>query len=227
MPTGTEAPNATQTRAANSFWPAGKKLINGHHSPIRRGTLEHLITDIGAYTAKLHLGSSFSLLGIGEMLAAHSRSIMAALYSVGFLISITSASSAQLTRQEKEQAITTLSSEINRSIQKQLSFPYLRDKVVRQIAECAFLFKTLENASPDPEVKRSFAEASDLSQEVAVLIAAAIPTDRYEAIIDDARYSVVQRSKHHYRKELLSLLRSCKSFNDVKGVDWAVQELTF
>jgi hypothetical protein len=104
------------------------------------------------------------------MYVALTRAIIAALYSVGFLVSITSASSSQLTPQEKEQAVTTLSSEINSSIQKQLSFPYLRDKVVRRVAECAFLFKTLEDATRDPKVKKSFAEASDLSQEVAVLI---------------------------------------------------------
>src|SRR6266851_4762851 len=95
-------------------------------------------------------------------------------------------------RSTRQQVVTTLTREINSSIQKQLSFPYLRDKVVRRVAECAFLFKTLGNASPDPEVKKSFAEASDLSQEVAVLIAAAIPRDRYKAIIDDAHYSIVQ-----------------------------------
>ena len=144
-----------------------------------------------------------------------------------FLASITSPSSAQLTSQERQQVVTTLTSEINSSIQKQVSFPYLRDKVVRRVAECAFLFRTLADASPDPEVKKSLAGASELSQEVAVLIAAAIPTDRYKAIIDDAHYSIVQLSKHHYRRELSFLLRSCKSFNDVKEIDQAVQELTF
>jgi hypothetical protein len=158
---------------------------------------------------------------------ARARSILTALCTVGFLVSITSAFSSQLTAQERQQAVATLTREINNSIQKQMNFPYLRDKVVRRVVECAFLFKTLEDASPDPEVKKSLAGASDLLQEVAVLVAAAIPTDRYKEIIDAGRYSIVQISKHQYRRERLFLLRSCKSFNDLNGIDWAVQELTF
>src|SRR5882762_4124505 len=111
------------------------------------------------------------------MLTARPRSIIAALCTVGVLVSVTSASSSQLASQERQQVVTTLTREINSSIQKQLSFPYLRDKVVRRVAGCAFLFRTLADASPDPEVKKSLAGASELSQEVAVLIAAAIPTD--------------------------------------------------
>jgi hypothetical protein len=89
------------------------------------------------------------------------------------------------------------------------------------------LFKALGNASPEPELKKSLTEASDVSQEVAILIAAAMPMERYKTIINDAHYSIVQISKHQYRKVLSFLLRSCKSFNDVEGIDQAVQELTF
>src|SRR5260370_21106695 len=161
------------------------------------------------------------------MCVARPRSIIAALCSVVFFVFTNSASSTQLTPQEKQWVVTTLTSEINTAIQKQQSVPYLRDKVVRRVSECAFLFKTLGNASPDPALKKSLAEASDVSLEVMVLLAAAMPMDRYKTIVNEAHDSIVQISKRQDRKELSLLLRNCKSFNEVKEIDQAVQELTF
>jgi hypothetical protein len=126
-----------------------------------------------------------------------------------------------------QDAVTTLTSEINSAIQKQHDFPYLRDKVVRRVAECAFLFKALANASPEPDLKNNFLEVSRVSQEVAILIAAALPTERYNTIISDAHYSITQISKRDYRRQVGFLQRSCKSLNEINEIDQAVQELTF
>ena len=76
-------------------------------------------------------------------------------------------SSAQLSPQERQDVVTTLASEINSAIQKRDDFPYLRDKIVRRVAECAFLFKALANASPEPELRNNFLEVSSVSTDEA------------------------------------------------------------
>jgi hypothetical protein len=161
------------------------------------------------------------------MLVARQRLIIPALCAVGYLVFITSGSCAQLLPQERRDVVAALASEINSAIQKQHDFPYLRDKVVRRVAECAFLFKALADASPEPELKNNFAEVSRLSQEVAILIAEELPAERYKAIVSDARYSITQLSKRDYRRQVGFLKRSCKSLNEINEIDQAVQELTF
>jgi hypothetical protein len=161
------------------------------------------------------------------MLVARQRLMIPALCAVGYLVFITSGSSAQLSPQERQDVVTTLASEINGAIQKQHDFPYLRDKVVRRVAECAFLFKALANASPEPDLKNNLAEVSRVSQEVAILIAAALPAERYKTIISDAHYSIDQISKRENRRQVGFLQRSCKSLNEIDRIDQAVQELTF
>jgi hypothetical protein len=161
------------------------------------------------------------------MCIAHLRPIVAALLTVVVVsLFMAAAVAAQLTPQEKQRVIATLTSEINRAIQKYPSVPEIRDKVVRRVSECAFLFKTLEGASPEPEFKKSLADASDVSREVMVLLAAAMPLDRYKAIVNGAHDSIIQMSKRQDRKELSLLLRNCKSFNELHEIDQAVQELT-
>jgi hypothetical protein len=99
--------------------------------------------------------------------------------------------------------------------------------VVGRVTECAFLFKSLAIASTETELKKSLVEAAGVSQEAAILIAESIPMERYDGIINAAHYSVAQILKHHYRREFVFLLWSCKSLNEVNGIDQAVQELTF
>jgi hypothetical protein len=128
------------------------------------------------------------------------RSIMPAICTVVFLVFMPDASGSQLTSQE-EHVVT-----------------------VGRVAECAFLFRTLGQASPEPEVKKNF--TTPVTGGCRPDRCCSTP-DRYKAIIDDARYSIVQITTHHYRREFSFLLRNCKSFNDVNGIDRAVQELTF
>jgi hypothetical protein len=160
------------------------------------------------------------------MCTAHRQLIAALLLVVGVFHFIGAAAGAQLTPEEKQRVVATLTSEINRTIQKYQSVPEIRDKVVRRVSECAFLFKTLGGASPDPELKKSLADASDVSLEVMVLLAAAMPMDRYKAIVNGAHDFIIQMSKRQDRKELSLLLRNCKSFNELREIDQAVQELT-
>jgi hypothetical protein len=185
------------------------------------------VTGIGLRFAESSLLMSVSRSRSGKMLVARHRLVIPALCAVGCLVFITSGSSAQLSPQERRDVVATLASEINRAIQKQDDFPYLRDKVVRRVAECAFLFKALANASPEPELKNNFLEVSRVSQEVAILIAAEIPMGRYNAIISDARYSITQISNRDYRRQVGFLQRSCKSLNEMNGIEQAVQALTF
>jgi hypothetical protein len=162
------------------------------------------------------------------MCTAHLRPIVVAFSTaIGMFLFITAAAGAQLTPQEKQRVIATLTSEINRTIQKYQSVPEIHDKVVRRVCECAFLLKTLGNASPDPELKESLAEAADVSFEVMLLLAAAMNMERYKAIVREAHDFVVQMPKRQDRKEASLLLRNCKSFSEVPEIDQAVQELTF
>jgi hypothetical protein len=50
---------------------------------------------------------------------------------------------AQLAPQEKQLAIASLTSEINRAIQRRQTTPNLREKVVRRICECMFMYRVL------------------------------------------------------------------------------------
>jgi hypothetical protein len=185
------------------------------------------VTGIGLRFAESSLLMSVSRSRSGKMLVARHRLVIPALCAVGCLVFITSGSSAQLSPQERRDVVATLASEINRAIQKQDDFPYLRDKVVRRVAECAFLFKALANASPEPELKNNFLEVSRVSQEVTIFIAEALPAERYKTIISDAHYSTTQISKRDYRRQVGFLQRSCMSLNEVNEIDQAVRELTF
>jgi hypothetical protein len=62
--------------------------------------------------------------GDWEMFVARRRSVIPAICTAGILVLVTSASSAQLTSQERQYVVATLTSEINNAIRKQQSFPY-------------------------------------------------------------------------------------------------------
>src|SRR5438874_1844353 len=104
------------------------------------------------------------------MFTAYSRSLVVALSSVGLLLFIAGAADAQLTPQEKQQVVARLTNETNKAIQKYQSVPGLRDKVVRRVAECAFLLGTMGKSSPDAELKKTLADVSGVLLEVAVYL---------------------------------------------------------
>lgn len=161
------------------------------------------------------------------MCSAHARSIIAAFCSFGLFLFIGTVSGAQLTPQEKQRVVAALTNEINKAIQKYQSVPDIRDRVVRRMAECAFLLGTMGKSSPDPELKVTLADVSGVSLEVAVYLAKAMEMEHYKALVNAAGDSIALMSKRQDRKELSLLMRNCKSFNEVGEIDQAVQELTF
>lgn len=129
--------------------------------------------------------------------------------------------------QNNQNRSTELATEINRAVQKRATSPDLKDKVIRRISECAFIYGTLSKVGPDTETKQKLSEAADISLDVMVLVAKDISMDRYKLIVNSAKNSIVQLMKRQEKKELASLLRSCKSFSAVKDIDDGVVELTF
>jgi hypothetical protein len=132
---------------------------------------------------------------------------------------------SQLSKQDKRGISEHLVATINRGINKYQSKASLREKVVRRMAECAFIYRTLSK-EVEGETKIQFLDAGEISHEVLALVSDQVDMDRYKAIVSSAMSGMVEMSKRQNKRELFLLLRSCKSFHDPSEVDSAIRELT-
>ena len=152
------------------------------------------------------------------------RSKRAVLLSVAFsFIFVSSSSFAQLNR---DVIVGRLSAEINRAIDKNPKKLELREKVIRRIAECAFIYGVMSKNMPEADIKKHFRDAADINLDILALISSGISMDRYKEILDVAGQTIADMAKRNDKKETFNLLRSCKAFSEPNELADAMYELT-
>ena len=140
---------------------------------------------------------------------------------------------AQVTKQEKFDIVTKTTSEINRAIKNHRGGNELREKVVRRLAECSFLYSDMvrygdkSQAAPDKEIKAKVADASEISSEVMISLAAGFDLDRYKELLRSANDTLRKMNERQDKKQLFLVLRNCKSFFEADEIEDAVIELMF
>jgi len=149
------------------------------------------------------------------------------LISISLFLIVATPSKADLSKQEKHEAATALAAEINRAISRHQTPMDLRDRVMHRVSECNFVHNLASRNASDLDTRRRSADVHDISLEVLILLFSGINMDRYKAIVDSSGDSVVQIFKRQDEKQLRLLLRNCRSLNDMKEIEDAVQELTF
>jgi hypothetical protein len=157
------------------------------------------------------------------------------LIPVSVVLIIADHASAQLTKQDKQSIATTIATEINRAVDKHREIVDLREKVIRRLAECAFMFGAMsrnpEVATRNAEERQRVADVAEISIEVATRITDGWGgIDRYKTIVDLAASSVKEMGARQDEIELRLFLQSCRLFNQPKStkeIEDALLELHF
>ncbi|MGO8914058.1 MAG: hypothetical protein ACLQDM_32725 [Bradyrhizobium sp.] len=136
---------------------------------------------------------------------------------------------AQVVDDDSTWAVIDVTSAINRAIEESKGGVELREKVVRRFSECSLMYGALFRLATNTEAKKSYFRAQLSTMEVQSTIAQQLSLEKYKEIVDVAKNSVAKMLddlKRHDEKELAPFLRNCKSFNDLKGINNAIRELS-
>jgi hypothetical protein len=136
---------------------------------------------------------------------------------------------AQLAEGENKWVLLDITAAINIAIGESKEGVELREKVVRRFSECSLMYGGLATLASNVEAKKSYVQAQLATMEIESRIGGPLQPEKRLEIEEAARTSVAMKLrtvKAQGDKEVAPLLKSCKSFNDVKEVNNALQELS-
>ena len=136
---------------------------------------------------------------------------------------------AQVAEGENKWTLLDITAAINTAIGEGKEGVELREKVVRRFAECSLMYGGLATLASNAEAKKNYVQAQLATMEIEARISGPLQSEKRLGIEETARSSVaavLRTIKAEGAKEVGPLLKSCKSFNDVKEVNNAMQELS-
>jgi len=136
---------------------------------------------------------------------------------------------AQVAEGENKWTLLDITAAINTAIGEGKEGVELREKVVRRFAECSLMYGGLATLASNAEAKKNYVQAQLATMEIEARISGPLQSEKRLGIEETARSSVatmLRALKAQGDKEVGPLLKSCKSFNDVKEVNNALQELS-
>jgi hypothetical protein len=140
----------------------------------------------------------------------------------------TGAIAAQLPDRDKDTIARMIAVDIDHEITKHGKGHELREKAVRRLSECIWLYYVLSVVkASDPEMQTRFKDAGDITSRIATLISAEISSERFKELADAGKANADDMLRRDDRKGGLLLMRSCKSFSEPSEINEAVNELTF
>jgi len=136
---------------------------------------------------------------------------------------------AQLAEGENKWTLLDVTAAINTAIGEGKEGVELREKVVRRFAECSLAYGGLATLASNAEAKKNYVQAQLATMEIESRIGGPLESQTRIRLEETARISVaamLRSIKAQGDKAVGPLLKSCKSFNDVKEVNNAMQELS-
>lgn len=118
---------------------------------------------------------------------------------------------------------------MKRAIEESKNGVELREKIVRRFAECSLTYGALSRMASNADARKNYYQAQIATMEIESTVAQPMESKRKLEIEDAAQKSAamtIDLLKSRNDSELASLLKSCKSINDVKELNEALRELS-
>ena len=147
----------------------------------------------------------------------------------GYLLISSRPAHAQFPEEQNKWAVIDVTNAINRAIDESGAGDELREKLVSRFSECSLMYGGLSTLTSSAETKKNYVQAQLATMEIEATIAKPLQSDKRLQIEEAARKSVallLRGVKAQGSKEVGPLLKSCKSFNDVREINNAVRELS-
>ena len=136
---------------------------------------------------------------------------------------------AQLAEGENKWALLDITAAINIALGENKDGSELREKVVRRFAECSLMYGGLSTLASSADAKKNYVQAQLATMEIESRISGPLQPEKRLVLEEAARSSVaimLRSVKAQGDKAVSPLLKSCKSFNDVREVNNALQEIS-
>ncbi len=136
---------------------------------------------------------------------------------------------AQFADGENKWTLLDITAAINIALGENKDSSELREKVVRRFAECSLVYGGLATMASRADAKKNYVQAQLATMEIESRISGPLQPEKRLGLEEAARSSVatmLRSVKAQGDKAVGPLLKSCKSFNDVKEVNNALQEIS-
>jgi hypothetical protein len=136
---------------------------------------------------------------------------------------------AQVADGENKWTLLDITAAINIALGENKESSELREKVVRRFAECSLMYGGLATLASSPDARKNYVQAQLATMEIESRISGPLQPEKRLGLEEAARSSVaimLRSVKAQGDKAVGPLLKSCKSFNDVKEVNNALQEIS-
>jgi hypothetical protein len=136
---------------------------------------------------------------------------------------------AQFPQGENKWAVIDVTNAINRILDGGPGSTELREKLVRRFSECSLVYGGLSTLASNADAKKNYVQAQLATMEIESTISKPLQNEKRVEIEEAALKSVgvvLRALKAHDDKEVGPLLKSCKSLNDVREINNAVQEIS-
>ena len=136
---------------------------------------------------------------------------------------------AQTADGENKWTLLDITAAINIALGQNKESGELREKVVRRFAECSLMYGGLATLASSPDAKKNYVQAQLATMEIESRISGPLQQEKRLGLEEAARSSVaimLRSVKAQGDKAVGPLLKSCKSFNDVREVKNALQEIS-